>query len=180
MGGVAELFRLKVRRILGLPDDPGQPPDLMRSQLCWATVQAQNADGTVDVRPLDGRYSPEKNVKLSTPFPSTTVQVSPGALVVLAWAYGDPAQRFCLPIWGAGAQATSIVIGDVANDSLTIANGVVTIKVGGVVVLQASATKLALGLVGSLAVLVQGSTDAVFGAPVLQNPAAIATIVDAG
>jgi hypothetical protein len=68
----------------------------------------------------------------------------------------------------------------VANDSLEISAGTVTVKIGGVTVIQASATSLALGLIGALPVLVQGTTDAIFGVPVLQNPAAIATIVKAG
>lgn len=111
MGGIVERFVKKVRRIVGLPDDPGKPPSLMHMALCWAKVVTQNADGTVELQPADSRYSGEKNVALAAPFPNTQVKVQQGALVILAWAYGDPAQKFALPIWGAGSTLVSASIG---------------------------------------------------------------------
>jgi hypothetical protein len=180
MAGVADSFVRLVRRIVGLPETPGQPPDIMRLGLYPASVVAQNADGTVDVRPTDDRIGGEKNVKVRVGIPGSSASVAPGSIVLLGWERGDPSKIFCMPAWDAGAQLLSLTIGDAAGDSITLANGVVTIKVGGVQVLQASPTKLALGLNALFPVLVQGSTDSVFGAPVLQNPAATGTIVDAG
>lgn len=119
MASVADKFRAKIRRLLGLPEDPGQPPVLMNVPLCWAKVVTQNSDGSLDVSPLDTRYSGEKNVPLATPFPNAVVKVSPGALVILAWAYGDPGQRFCLPIWGAGATLVSLAVGPNADPVAT-------------------------------------------------------------
>src|SRR5205823_11512823 len=54
--------------------------------------------------------------------PNAVVKVSPGALVILAWAYGDPAQRFALPIWGAGATLVSLAVGSSPDAVVTKAD----------------------------------------------------------
>lgn len=177
--GLADKALRAFRVALGLPANPSEPPALMNLPLCWAKVLGQNADGTLELMPLDRRYAAQKNVPLSMPFPGATVKVIPGALVILAFAYGDPGQRFALPIWGAGASLQQLVIGDVANDSITIGAGSVVVKIGGVQMLSASSEALALGLVGALQVLVLGALDSM-GVPVTQAPAAVSSIVMAG
>lgn len=150
--------------------------------LYFFQVVSQSSDlSTVDIQPVGDR-----NKALLGGLQRVTaryltgikVQVTPGSAVLLGWDGGNPEGPFALIL--SGGNAIKIALSDVANDSLEISSGVVTIKIGGVQVFQASATALALGLVGTLPVLVLGASDAIFGAPVLQNPAATTTIVMAG
>jgi hypothetical protein len=98
---------------------------------------------------------------------------------MMGFKSGDPSQPY-VHSWKNGASLLSITLTDQAGDSLTLSNGQATVKVANVQVMQASPTSLSLGLVGSLPVLVLGAFDPIFGATILQNPAATATIVKAG
>lgn len=146
-------------------------------------VVSQSLDlSTVDINPVGARNKELLGGLQRVPLrfmAGISPQLAPGATVLLGWDGGNPEGPYALAP-AIGDSLLGVTIGDAAGDSIAIANGMVTIKAAGVQVLQASATALALGLVGALPVLVQGTTDAIFGAPVLQNPAAVATIVKAG
>jgi hypothetical protein len=181
MADVVNKFRGVVRAALGLGGDPGSPPDLVRLGLYRARVDAAKSDGTtLDVTPEDKRISPAQGVPVRVGTPGSTPVVKPGAIVLLGWVGGDPSKPYCTPHWEMDASTVQSLSWANANgDSITIANGHVTIKVGNTTVLDASATTLALGLLGNLAVLVQGSLDSM-GVPVTQAPPASATIVKGG
>lgn len=145
-----------------------------------AKVISQSVDGsTVDVSPIDPRFAGTQRLELRHGIPGVTVQIVPGATIMMGFKSGDPSMAY-VHSWNPGASLLSITLTDQAGDSIAIANGMVTVKAAGVQVIQASPTALALGLVGTLPLLPLGSTDAIFGAPVLINPAAAATIVRGG
>ena len=111
MAGVTDTFRAVVRAIVGLPVDPGEPPDLMRLGLYRARVDTCANDGsTVDVTPEDKRISPEKGVNVRVGVPGSYAAIGPGAVVHLGWVGGDPAKPYCAPIWDIGASVTKFVI----------------------------------------------------------------------
>lgn len=137
-------------------------------------VVSQSSDlTTVDVQPVGARNQAligslqRVPVRLAA---GVKVQMAPGSTMLLGWDGGNPE----------GPYVTAGLISDAATTISLEAGSSLTVKAGGATVLQASPTSLALGLVGTLPVLVQGSTDSIFGAPIQQNPAAIATIVKAG
>lgn len=110
--GVSETFVKVVRKIVGLPADPTQPPDLMRLGLYPARVDNCASDGsTCDVTPTDKRISAEKNVTVRVGIPGAVAVVSPGAIVLLGWERGDPGAPFCIPAWSLGATITKLEIG---------------------------------------------------------------------
>jgi hypothetical protein len=147
--GLVDGFREAIRVLLGLPADPGQPPDLMRLGLYRARVDVCANDGsTVDLTPDDKRISPEKNVPVRVGVPGLVAVVSPGAIVLLGWDGGDPSKAYCVPSWEAGAtvtklivKATAVYIGDEAGakalatkddfDTHTHLPGAITAPVGG-------------------------------------------------
>lgn len=155
--------------------------DYYASYVCQVVSQSTDL-ATVDVQPQGARNQKLLGGLQRVPVRGVAgckTQFVVGSTVLLSWDGGNPASAYvCCGL--SSDPVLKIALSDVANDSLEITSGTVTIKIGGVTVLQASATALALGLVGALPVLVQGTTDAIFGAPVLQNPAALATIVKAG
>jgi hypothetical protein len=109
--GLVDGFREVVRVLLGLPADPGEPPDLMRLGLYRATVQACASDGsTCDVQTEDTRISGEKNVKVRVGVPGLSAVVQPGAVVLLGWERGDPGRPYCVPSWEDGATVTQLII----------------------------------------------------------------------
>lgn len=113
--GLAEDFVRLIRRIVGLPEDEGTPPDLMRLGLYRARVDACASDGsTMDVTPEDKRISPEKSVPVRVGVPGSYAVVQTGATVLLGWERGDPARPYCVPSWESGATVTKLVIN--AND----------------------------------------------------------------
>lgn len=104
-------FKQAVRAILGLPIDPGQPPDLMRLGLYPARVDVCASDGsTCDVTPDDKRISPQKNVPVRVGIPGAVSVVAPGAVVLLGWERGDPAKPYVTPAWTAGATVNELVL----------------------------------------------------------------------
>jgi hypothetical protein len=112
MAGVSDRLRAVIRAALGLPKDPGAPPDLMRLGLYPARVDKCASDGSVvDVTPDDPRISPEKNVRLVVPIAGAVMTFAPGAIVRLGWEKGDPSRPFCVPIFDAGASLLSLGIG---------------------------------------------------------------------
>jgi hypothetical protein len=118
LGLVGDFITL-VRRAVGLPDKPGTPPVVKHLALCWAQVLQQHADGSLDLQPVDTNFPGEKNVAMSLPFPGAVVQVQTGALVILAWASGDPKQKFVLPVWGVGSTLISAAIGSSPDSVIT-------------------------------------------------------------
>lgn len=109
--GVSESFRALIRAVVGLPSDPGAPPDLMRLGLYRARVDAVAEDGaTVDVTPEDPRISRQKNAKLLVGIPGSESVVKPGAVVHLGWERGDPAKPYCTPLWESGATVEQLII----------------------------------------------------------------------
>jgi len=113
-------FRAVVRAIVGMPDDPGQPPHFDRLALYRAQVMTCASDGsTCDVQPEDARISPEKFVKVRVGIPSAQVVVQPGAVVLLGWERGDPARPYCMPAWEPGAVLVSLAIGSSPDNVVT-------------------------------------------------------------
>ncbi len=104
-------LRKMIRAAVGLPLDPGEPPDLMRLGLYRARVDKCASDGSkLDVTPSDARISPEKNVTLLAGVPGAVATMSPGAIVLLGWERGDPAKPYCVPCWEQGATVTKLVL----------------------------------------------------------------------
>lgn len=102
-------LRSTIRACLGLPVDPGAPPDLLRLGLYPSTVQVCAADGsTCDVRPLDARLPGLKNVPVRVSPPGSVAVVQQGAIVLLGWEGGDPARPYCAPVWYSGATVTKL------------------------------------------------------------------------
>lgn len=135
MAGVIDTLRATVRGALGLPADPGAPPDLMRLGLYRARVDAVAADGsTLDVTPEDKRISAEKGVPVRVGIPGAVAVVQAGAVVLLGWERGDPGRPYCVPSWESGATVTKLVLkastvylGDEAGaDSVALASKVAT------------------------------------------------------
>jgi hypothetical protein len=155
--------------------------DYYATYVCQVVSQSSDL-ATVDISPVGARNQSLIGGLQRVPvrfMGGIKTQMTPGSTVLLGWDGGSPEGPY-VTSGAVGDTAIKIALSDVANDSLEISAGTVTVKIGGVTVIQASATSLALGLIGALPVLVQGTTDAIFGVPVLQNPAAIATIVKAG
>ena len=109
--GAVDGFRRAVRAALGMPRDPGDPPDLMRLGLYRARVDSCGQDGAaMDVTPDDERIPPAKNVPVRSPLPGAVVVVQTGAYVLIGWERGDPERPYCVPSWESGAQASKIVL----------------------------------------------------------------------
>lgn len=93
-------FRNTIRSLIGLPLDPGQPPDLMRLGMYRATVMACASDGsTCDVQPEDSRIAGAKSVPVRVGVPGLQAVVQQGAIVLLGWERGDPSRPYCVPHW---------------------------------------------------------------------------------
>ena len=92
-------FRSLVRKIVGMPADEGQPPQIDRLANYRARVDVCTADGSkVDVTPEDTRIPAKKNVPLRTPAGYVAV-LQPGAIVWVGWDRGDPAKMHALPVF---------------------------------------------------------------------------------
>lgn len=131
---LTQKLRKVVRAIVGMPEDPGQPPLIDRLAWYRAEVTACASDGsTCDVQPEDSRISPENGVKVLVGIPGASAVVQPGAVVMLGWERGDPARPRCLPIWEAGATVTKLIINatsiSIGADGLAaLINGLVLAK----------------------------------------------------
>lgn len=176
MAGLADAFRIKVRRMLGLPEDPGKPPDLMRLGLYPAQIVAQNADGTLDVKPVNPDIPGDKNVRMFVGVAGATVKPVPGAVVLLGWEEGDPGKAFCAPIFYSGGSLLSLTIADQAGDALVLGNGLAQLKGGGAAQVNAGASGLALGTNPTKTpVLTVGAVDSM-GVPVTNAPTNTGTV----
>jgi hypothetical protein len=103
-------LRSVIRAALGMPTDPGSPPDLMMLGLYRATVNSAASDGsTLDVTPEDTRIPPAKNVPMRVGIPGAVVVVQAGSVVLIGWERGDPARAYCVPSWESGASVTKLV-----------------------------------------------------------------------
>jgi hypothetical protein len=111
MGGAVDLFRAAVRAAIGLPEDPGEPPDLMRLGLYRARVDSCLQDGSaMDVTPEDDRIPAAKNVPVRVGAAGFVQVVAPGAVVLLGWERGDPTRPYCAPFWESGATVQKLVV----------------------------------------------------------------------
>lgn len=109
MADVIGKLRATLRAAIGLPQDPGQPPDLMRLGLYRSTVVSCAADGSAcDVQPEDSRIAGAKNVPVRVGVPGLTAIVRQGAIVLLGWERGDPSRPYCVPAWEPGAPVTKL------------------------------------------------------------------------
>lgn len=89
-----------VRRIVGLPDDPGAPPRIDRLAFYRCEVKACASDGsTVDVTPANKLIAPLQKVPLLTGVPNGVAVVKAGSIVRLGWDGGDPSQPYAIPLW---------------------------------------------------------------------------------
>lgn len=165
MAGVVDTLRSAIRAAVGLPDDPGSPPDLMRLGLYRARVDKCASDGsTLDVTPEDKRISPEKNVKFCVPIAGAVIVMQTGAIVHLGWEGGDPGKPYCAPMFDLGASLTSLAIGsspdnvvtktDIDNIKTTISGAAVVAQDGGAA-FKANILSAWPASVGSQAVKVQ-------------------------
>ena len=145
-------------------------------------VVSQSADlTTVDISPVGARNQALIGGLQRVPvrfMGGVKTQMTPGSTVLLGWDGGSPEGPY-VTSGASGDTAIKISLSDVANDSLEISAGTVTVKIGGVTVIQASATAVGLGLVRALPFLYLGSVDGL-GIPVTNNPAASASIVKGG
>lgn len=108
---ITQKLRNVVRAIVGLPEDPGQPPQIDRLAWYRAQVTACASDGTTcDVQPEDPRISPENGVKVLVGIPGLVGVVQVGAVVHLGWERGDPARPRCVPIWEMGATVQQLIL----------------------------------------------------------------------
>lgn len=158
-------------------------------------VQSQSSDFLkVDIQPIKPGLPGISSVPLRIGVGGITVELVPNALVMLAFDGADPSKPYVSSFRNEQIKSfkikdqnnDSITMGngtitltDSSNDSVTIGNGSVVIKSNNTTVIDASVSALKLGLIGTFAVLVQGSIDGL-GIPITNNPAASATIVKAG
>lgn len=109
--GAVDVFRNAVRAALGMPRDPGDPPDIMRLGLYRARVDSCAQDGSaMDVTPDDKRIPPAKNVPVRVGAAGLVAVVSPGAMVLIGWERGDPERPYCVPSWESGATVQKLVV----------------------------------------------------------------------
>jgi hypothetical protein len=154
--------------------------DYYATYVCQVVSQSSDL-ATVDITPVGARNKALIGGMQRVPIRvvgGMKTQITPGSTVLLGWDGGNPEGPY---VTGGATTDTAIKIAlsDVANDSLEISAGTVTIKIAGVTVLQASATSVGLGLVRALPFLYLGSVDGL-GIPVTNNPAASASIVKGG
>src|SRR4051812_13716938 len=98
--GLIEEFVRAVRTAVGLPNDPGAPPDLIRLGLYEATITECSADGkTCSVTPADRRIPPKKNVSIRAGVPAAQAVISDGATALVGWERGDPEAMYVVPAW---------------------------------------------------------------------------------
>lgn len=116
---LADEFRALVRKVLGMPEDEGEPPQIDRLAHYRARVDVCAADGsTVDVTPEDTRIAPKKNVPLRVGIPGSYAVVQSGAIVWVGWDRGDPAKMHAVPTWESATvtklvlKATTVYLGD--------------------------------------------------------------------
>lgn len=83
-------------------------PPLDYLALYPARVVAQNGDGSLELRPVDGRIPPSSRVPLRLPLPGMTAQVAPGASVLLGWEGGDPSAPFAALFAGGSLLALTV------------------------------------------------------------------------
>lgn len=108
---VANKLRAVVRAIVGMPDDPGQPPIFSRMCAYRATVVSATSDGQFcDLQPEDKRIPPAQNVPVRVGVPGLVAVVQPGAVVWLSWEKGDPSRPCCSPVWENGATVVTLTI----------------------------------------------------------------------
>jgi hypothetical protein len=113
-------FKEAIRVLLGLPADPGQPPDLLRLGLYPARVDVCNSDGSAcDVTPDDDRISPAKNVPVRFGIPGTRAVIQPGTVVLLGWERGDPQRPYCT-LWDGSDSVVSMVIAGGVNHAARV------------------------------------------------------------
>jgi hypothetical protein len=135
-----------------------------------ATVISQSADGsTLDVQPIDTRFAGSQRLENRWGIPGFSAQVVPGATVIMAFKSGDPSQAF-VHSWKNGASLLSVTFTDQAGDSITLANGQVTVKVANATVVTASPSSVALGVNPiKTPVLTVGAVD-YMGIPITNSP----------
>jgi hypothetical protein len=108
---LTQKLRNIVRAIVGMPEDPGQPPQYDRMAWYRATVTSCASDGsTCDVQPEDPRISGENGVKVLVGVPGLVGVVAPGAIVHLGWEKGDPSRPRVVPIWESGATVQQLIL----------------------------------------------------------------------
>lgn len=154
--------------------------DYYATYVCQVVSQSTDL-ATVDISPVGARNKALIGGLQRVPvrfMAGVKVQMTPGATVLLGWDGGSPEGPY-VTSGSITDTAIKVALSDVANDSLEISAGTVTVKIGGVTVLQASATAVGLGLVRALPFLYLGSVDGL-GIPVTNNPAASASIVKGG
>jgi hypothetical protein len=131
VAGVVDTLRGVVRAALGLPADPGAPPDLLRLGLYRARVDAAASDGSkLDVTPEDTRISPEKNVPLRVGIPGAVHIAKQGDVVLLGWERGDPARPYCAPHWETGATISKLTL-NVGSQTLVMDDNAGNVQVNG-------------------------------------------------
>lgn len=90
----------------------------------WAKVIAQNADGTLELRPDSPKLPDLSKVPIRLGIPGTSVKVAAGARVVVEFADGDMTQPMAT-VWGTSS-VTEITLGGSPNQPATLATALRT------------------------------------------------------
>lgn len=84
-----------------------------RSALYPARVVAQAADGTLEVMLDDTRFASMTKVRLRTFAPEVSIEVQPGARVLVGWEGGRPDSPYA-SLWESDGSLVKVTIGDAA------------------------------------------------------------------
>lgn len=142
-----------------------------------ATVISQSADGaTLDVQPIDTRFAGSQRLESRWGIPGVSCQVVPGSTVIMGFKSGDPSQAF-VHSWKNGASLLSVTFTDKTGDSITLANGQVTVKVANATWISGSPASMTLGTnPAATPILTIGAFDSM-GVPVTNSPTNTGTVL---
>ncbi len=143
-------------------------PNIDFMTLYEAKVISQSSDLlSVDIQPTDNDLPGMNNIPIRIGVAGITIKLIPNALVMLGFNGGSPSGAYVTSF--KNEHIEKIIITDIANDTLTMTNGGLVFKSGGVTLLDVSMTAVKLYTVGSIPILNLGSTDSL-GVPVTQLP----------
>jgi hypothetical protein len=125
--------------------------------LYWGVI-VKASGNKVDVRLDTDQIASPSNVPLYLGLPGSSVTLQGGERVLVGFRNGDPTQPYAIAF---EFSASMLTVSVTASTSVTI-DGTALVDING--------TSITCGPVGTIPVLVVGSTDSVFGLPILQFP----------